>query len=294
MEDLASLLFAQFLSGLTRAMVLFLVASGLSLIFGVLSVLNFAHGAFYMIAAFFCYELWRLTGHSTLGFGVAVLLGSLAIAAVGVLIEVLLIRRTYDLGHIPQLLLTFGLSLIAGDVVRMGWGGRFYSISRPPGLDGSLTLFGVNFPIYNLFVIIVGFGVFAGLWLLIHRTRLGMIIRAAVHDRNLVSALGIPIPWLFTLVFALGIALAGVAGGIYAPLSTISAGMDVSLLIESFAVVIIGGVGRLSGTLLGSLIVGEVYAFGVLVAPQMALAFVFLVLAVVLIVKPHGLLGQAA
>ena len=148
------------------------------------------------------------------------------------------------------------------------------------------------FPLYNIFVILLGFVVFTGLWLLIYKTKLGMIIRAAVTDRDLVSALGIPIPKLFTLVFALGIFLAGIAGGAYAPLSTISFGMDVNLLIESFVVIIVGGVGRLTGTLLGALVVGEVYSFGILVAPNFALAFIFLIMVIVLIVRPIGLLGK--
>jgi branched-subunit amino acid ABC-type transport system permease component len=290
-EAIFSLILAQFLSGLTRAMVLFLVASGLSLIFGVMSVMNFAHGSYYMFGAFFCYELLNLFG-GALGFWTSMILASLLIALIGLIIEFVLMRRTYAMGHISQLLLTYGLILIAGDIVRMGWGGKFYSITRPGWIAGSTKILGVEFPIYNIFVILLGFGVFAGLWALIYRTKLGMIIRAAVTDRDLVSALGIPIPKLFSLVFALGIFLAGVAGGAYAPLSTISVGMDVSLLIESFAVIIVGGVGRLSGTLLGALIVGEVYSFGILVVPDFALAFIFLIMVIVLIVRPYGLLGK--
>ncbi len=293
MEAIASLIFAQFLSGLTRAMVLFLVSSGLSLIFGVMSVLNFAHGSFYMLGAFFCYELLQLLGLSQLGFWVSLMVASVAIAGIGVVLEVVLFRRTYALGHMPQLILTFALVMIAGDIVRMGWGGKFYSITRPGGLAGSVSLFGVVFPIYNIFVILLGFAIFGGLRFLIYKTKLGMIIRAAVTDRDLISALGIPIPKIFTVVFAIGIFLAGVAGGAYAPLSTISVGMDISLLIEAFAVVILGGVGSLTGTLLGALIVGEVYAFGILVFPDLALAFIFFLMVVVLIFRPSGLLGKA-
>jgi branched-subunit amino acid ABC-type transport system permease component len=291
MEALLSLILAQFLSGLTRAMVLFLVASGLSLIFGVMSVLNFAHGSYYMFGAFICYEMMKLMGGS-LGFWTSLIIASLILAGIGVVIEVVLMRRTYSMGHIPQLLLTYALVLIAGDIVRMGWGGRFYSITRPGWLSGSMKVLGVEFPAYNVFVILLGFAVFVGLWQLIYKTKLGMIIRAAVFDRDLVSALGIPIPKLFTIVFALGISLAGVAGGAYAPLSTISVGMDISLLIESFAVIIVGGVGRLSGTLLGALIVGEVYSFGILVFPELALGFIFLIMVIVLIIRPFGLLGK--
>jgi branched-subunit amino acid ABC-type transport system permease component len=292
-EALASLLFAQFLSGLTRAMVLFLVASGLSLIFGVMSVLNFAHGSYYMFGAFICYEILQLMTGSQLGFfWASLIITPLIVAGIGIVIEVVLMRRTYPLGHMPQLLLTYGLVLIAGDIVRMVWGGRFYSIERPPVLSKSVSLLGMDFPLYNIFIILFGFAVFAGLWLLIYKTKLGMIIRAAVYDRDLVSALGITIPKLFTAVFALGIFIAGLAGGVYTPLSTISVGMDISLLIESFAVIIVGGVGSLTGTLLGALIVGEVYAFGILLFPELALAFIFLIMVIILIVRPFGLLGR--
>lgn len=293
MEISASLFFAQFLSGLTRAMVLFLVASGLSLIFGVMSVLNFAHGSYYMFGAFICYELLKLTGGSPMGFFWTILIiAPVSIALIGVIIELVLMRRTYALGHLPQLLITYGLVLIAGDIVRFVWGGNYYSVPRPPWFSGSISFFGMSFPFYNIFIILLGFAVFAGLWLLIYKTKLGMIIRAAVYDRDLVSALGIPIPKLFTAVFALGIFLAGIAGGAYAPLSTVSVGMDISLLIESFLVIIVGGVGSLTGTFLGALIVSEVYAFGILFFPELALAFIFIIMLVVLIVRPYGLLGQ--
>ena len=156
-----------------------------------MSVLNFAHGSYYMIGAFLCYELLKMMGGS-LGLWGSILVASLAMAVIGLVIEVTLMRRTYSMGHIPQLLLTYGLTLIAGDIVRMGWGGKFYSTTRPEWLAGMMSVLGVGFPVYNAFVILLGFGVFAGLWLLIYKTKLGMIIRAAVTDRELVSALGIP------------------------------------------------------------------------------------------------------
>jgi len=294
MEDLVSLIFAQFLSGLTRSMVLFLVASGLSLIFGVLSVLNFAHGTLYMLGAFVCFQFWNALMNVGVGFWISVILAAIVIGLLGFIIEITLIRRTYtglQLGHTQQLLLTYALTLIAMDVVRLVWGGRFYSIPRPDIFSGSVSALGVQFPSYQLFVIFFGFIIYFGLWLLLFRTKLGCIIRAAVFSRDMVAALGIPIKWIYTLVFIIGAFLAGLAGGIAAPLGTISVGMDHSILIECFAVVIIGGVGNVTGTLLGALIVGLVHAFGILVLPQLTIAFIFLILAIVLIVRPSGLLG---
>jgi branched-subunit amino acid ABC-type transport system permease component len=295
MEGLASLLFSQFMSGLTRSMVLFVVAAGLSLVFGVLSVLNFAHGTLYMIGAFLCYTFWSLLMKAGISFWAGVILAAVGMGIIGFIIEVGLIRRTYKgalMGHVPQLLLTYALTLIAMDVVRLFWGGKFYSISRPDILAGSVSMFGVQFPSYQIFVIIVGFAIFAGLWMLIYKTRLGRIVRAAVFNREMVSALGIPVHSLYTLIFVLGSALAGLAGGIAAPLGTISVGMDHAILIECFAVVIIGGVGNVTGTLLGALVVGLVHAFGILILPQITIAFIFIILAIVLIVRPSGLLGQ--
>ncbi len=292
MEDLILLIAGQFISGLTRGMVLFLVASGLTLVFGILSVLNFAHGSFYMLGAFFCYWFWLRLMNIGMGFWLSVLLSSFVLALIGFGIEVALLRKTYKRGHIPQLLLTYALTLIASDVVRMGWGGNFFTIPRPKGLQGSITLFGISVATYSVFIIILGFCIFVFLWILIYRTKLGKIIRAAVYDREVVSFLGIPIPWLFSLVFMLGIFLAGIAGGVYAPVSTVELGMDVGMLIECFAVIILGGVGNLTGTLIAALIVGEIYSFGILLLPQLALVFIYFILVIVLLIKPHGLSGR--
>ena len=292
MENIVVLMVSQLLSGLTRAMILFVVASGLSLIFGVLSVLNFAHGSFYMIGAFIFYWLWLRFPQSGASFWLSLLLAPVIIGLIGLGIELLLIRRTYKRGHIPQLLLTYGLTLIASDIVRMGWGGKLFTIPAPRGLNGTIQLWNISFPTYNVFLILVGLGIYVSLWLLIYKTKLGKIIRAAVYDREVVSFLGVRIPFLFSAVFVLGVFLAGLAGGLFLPLSTVDMGMDASMLIECFAVVIIGGVGSITGTLLGALIVSEIYAFGILLFPQVALGFIFFVLIIILIFRPYGLLGR--
>lgn len=225
-------------------------------------------------------------------FLVSLLLAPVIIGLIGLGIELLLIRRTYKRGHIPQLLLTYGLTLIASDIVRMGWGGKLFTIPAPRGLNGTIQLWNISFPTYNVFLILVGLGIYVSLWLLIYKTKLGKIIRAAVYDREVVSFLGVRIPFLFSAVFVLGVFLAGLAGGLFLPLSTVDMGMDASMLIECFAVVIIGGVGSITGTLLGALIVSEIYAFGILLFPQVALGFIFFVLIIILIFRPYGLLGR--
>ena len=295
MDDLPTLLVSQFLSGLTRAMVYFLIASGLSLVFGAMNVLNFAHGAFYMLGAFFCYSALQWLPVTAVSFFAAVVGAALALALLGGLIESTLLRRTYALGHVPQILMTYGLALILADLVRLIWGGRFYSIGPPAYLAGVTSAGPLSLPTYHVFLILFGFFVYGTLWWLLYRTDLGRVIRASVYSREMVSALGIDQPRLFTVVFMIGIFLAGIAGGLSAPLTAIGSGMDISILIESFAIVIIGGVGNVTGTLLASLIVGEVFAFAILLpqpVPQMAQGFLFIFLIAILVVRPYGLRGS--
>ncbi len=285
-------LFNQFMSGIARGALLFLVASGLSLTFGVLRVLNFAHGSLYMLGAFLSYSIWKWLLMPTLGFYIAAILAALVMAGVGVIIEFGLLRRLYTRGWPEQLLATYAIILIITDLVKWAWGGAFLSIPRPEPFTGAVFLFDFPFPSYNFFIIILGAGLVIFLWWLVYRTRLGDIIRAAAHDREMVSALGIPIPWLFTSIFVLGAAIAGLSGAVTAPFGSVALGMDIEIIIECFAVVVIGGMGSLPGTLLGSFIVGQVYAFGIMFLPNLALAFIFLVMAVVLIIRPWGIFGR--
>src|SRR5512139_621318 len=285
-------LFNQFLSGIARGALLFLVASGLSLTFGVLRVLNFAHGSLYMLGAFLSYSVWTFLLIPTFGFYIAALLVALIMGVVGLIIEFGLLRRLYSRGWPEQLLATYAIILIITDLVKWQWKGDFYSIPRPKPFTGAVFLFGFPFPSYNFFVILLGLGLVIFLWWLVYRTRLGDIIRAAAHDREMVSALGIPIPWLFTWIFVLGAMIAGLSGAVTAPFGSVALGMDIEIIVECFAVVVIGGMGSLPGTLLGSLIVGEVYAFGILFKPELALAFIFMVMAVVLIIRPWGIFGR--
>jgi branched-subunit amino acid ABC-type transport system permease component len=286
-----SLIFAQFLSGLSRGMMLFLIASGLSLIFGVMNILNFAHAALWLAGAYFCYTFWYLMQDYGFGLWVGIALASLALAAIGWFIEVVLIRRVYDRELPEQLLLTYGLILVIGDLIKLTWGVEDKIITRPPLVAGPVFFFGIPFDSYFIFVILVGVAVAIGLWWFLKKTRYGHIVRAAVFSREMVSALGIPIPRIYTGVFVLGIFIAGLAGAVQAPVGSITLGMDMAVVVQAFCVVVIGGFGSLVGTFVGAIIVGEVYAFSILFWPQGALVLIFVVTAFILIVRPWGLFG---
>jgi branched-chain amino acid transport system permease protein len=287
-----SFLVAQSLSGLTVAMFLFLIASGLSLIFGVLRVLNFAHGSFYMLGAYVAFQIVSWSGSGGSRFWWAVLGAALVIAVGGGLIERLFLRRLYDKDELYQLLFTYGIVLIASDGAKRAWGTQQLSLPRPPGLTGSFRVFGTLVPHYNLFILGLGPAVALGLWLLLNQTRIGRFIRAAVLDREMLGALGVNVSWLYTGVFMLGSFLGGLGGALVTPVRAIAPGMDIEIIVEAFIVVVIGGLGSLWGTLLGAVIYGQVLAFGILIFPAFSIFSVFALMAVVLILRPWGLLGQ--
>src|SRR4030067_2125793 len=210
-------LFNQFMSGIARGALLFLVASGLSLTFGVLRVLNFAHGSLYMLGAFISYTIWKFLLIPIVGFYIATIIAALILGGIGIIIEFFLLRRLYSRGWPEQLLSTYAIFLIITDLVKFGWGGEFLSIPRPKPFTGAVSLFGFPFPSYNFFIILSGLALVIFLWWLVYKTRLGDIIRAAAYDREMGSALGIPIPWLFTWIFVLGSMIAGFSGGVNAP-----------------------------------------------------------------------------
>jgi branched-subunit amino acid ABC-type transport system permease component len=287
-----SFLFAQSLSGLTAAMFLFLIASGLSLIFGVLRVLNFAHGSFYMLGAYLAYQVVQSVGTGTGRFWWAVAGAALGIAVLGGLVERLLLRHLYAKEELYQLLFTYALVLILGDVAKRFWGTGQLSISRPPGLTGAVEVFGTRLPHYNLFILLLGPAVALAFWVILHRTRVGRYIRAAAQDREMLGALGINVTSLYTGVFVLGSFLAGLGGALVTPVKTVVPGMDVEIIVEAFIVVVIGGLGSFWGTFLGSIVYGQVLSFGILIFPRFSIFSVFALMAVVLIVRPWGLLGK--
>jgi branched-chain amino acid transport system permease protein len=287
-----SLLLVQLLSGLANAMFLFLIASGLSLIFGVTRIVNFAHGSFYMLAAYLTYSLAAMLPGGPAAFYLAALLAALAVAAIGGLVEVLLLRRVYRAPELYQLLLTFALVLVTADLVRYLWGADNKTGPAAPGLAGSVPIAGQLFPSYDLAIILFGPLVALGLWLLFHRTRWGVLIRAATQDREMVAALGVDQSRLFTSVFVLGSFLAGLGGALQVPRLALSTVMDTSVIVEAFVVVVIGGMGSVWGALLASLLIGVLNAYGVLLLPKAAIVLTFVVMAVVLVVRPWGLLGR--
>ncbi len=285
-------LFSQFLSGLTTAIFLFLVASGLSIIFGVLRVLNFAHGTFYMIGAYLAWQAMDWLAPAKEAFWPAALFAAVVIAALGLVVERFLFRHLYDKEELYQLLFTYALVLILGDVAKILWGTGQLSVSRPPVLEGSLSIGGTLLPTYNLFVMIVGAAIAVGFWVILQRTAVGRMIRAAAMDREMLGALGANVGWLYTGVFVVSSFLAGLSGALVSPIKAIVPGMDVEIIVEAFIVVVIGGLGSFWGTFLGALIYGQVLSFGILIFPRFSIFSVFALMAVILIVRPWGLLGR--
>jgi branched-chain amino acid transport system permease protein len=287
-----SFVFAQSLSGLTAGMFLFLVASGLSLIFGVLRVLNFAHGTFYMLGAYMAWQLVQWLGVAGWSFWAAVLGAAATVAIVGGLVERLLLRHLYAKDELYQLLFTYALVLILSDACKILWGTQQKGVTRPPALEGATSLFGATIPYYNLFVIVLGFAIAGLFWFVLQRTRAGRFIRAAALDRETLGALGVNVGMLYTGVFVLGSFLGGLGGALVTPVRTITPGMDTEIIVEAFVVVVIGGLGSFWGTFLGALIYGQVLAFGILFFPRFSIFAVFALMAAVLIIRPWGLLGR--
>lgn len=284
-------LIIQLLAGMTTAGILFAVSAGLTLVFGAMRIINFAHGSYYMYGAYLMAA--AVTGASGAGsFWLMLLVAPLVVAAIGVATEVLIMRRIYAKEHLVQLLATFALFLIMADIALSLWGGSFRSVSPPELLSGQVQIAGRAFPKYNFFVMGVAVAAGVALWLLLQRTTLGWRIRAAVDDPEMLAATGTNVRLLGTVVFAIGAYLAGLAGAVVAPLVTVAPGLDVSILVDAFIVVVIGGLGSVAGAALGAVMIGVFQAFGVVVAPTWASAFIYLAMILVLVVRPWGLLGR--
>lgn len=282
-------LFQQVLVGLSRTTILFIVASGLSLVLGVLRIPNVAHGSLYMIGAFLTYSIATVVGGST-GFWLALILAPAGVALISFVVERGLFCHLYDREHLMLLLFTFSFTLVFGDLVKLVWGSDYRSLSAPLFLQGSFSIFDLPFPRYNLFLLVVGPLVAVGLWLLTNKTKIGKIARAAAVDREMVGAVGINVSWVFAWVFVIGCFLAGLGGALVAPTQNITQGMDHTIIIEAFLIVIIGGLGNIWGALLGALIFGLTDSIGILVWPQFAIVFPYVAVVVVLVFRPKGLL----
>ncbi len=301
----ATLLIEQVLNGLQFGVMLFLMAAGLTLVFGVMGLINLAHGSLYMIGAFACATVAAATGSFLLGLAAALA----AAAAAGALVEVTILRRLYDRDHLDQVLATFALILVFSEGTRWIFGSFPLYLDVPPWLAGSLHLpLGITYPAYRLAIIVVGLLVAVGLFLLINRTRLGTRIRAGEADREMIAALGVDIAKLYTVVFALGAALAGLAGALIGPIQSVQVGMGEPVLIMAFVVVVIGGIGSIKGALIGAILVGVTDTLGRILLPivlagvmepsaanavgsALASMLIYILMAVILVWKPTGLMG---
>lgn len=286
--SLLSDVFAQALNGLSYGALLFLLSIGLTLIFGMMDVVNLAHGSFYMLGAYAGLSVGGATG----SFWLALLAAPAVVAVIGALVERTCLRPLYRHGSLQQVLLTFGLVYVFEDLVKWIYGGKIRSIPPPDLFAGSVRWGELTMPSYRLFVIVFGLVVALVLFLLIERTRLGAVLRAGVFDAEMAAGMGIDIDRWFTAVFAGGAALAGISGVIAGPIQSAQPAMGGSILIPALIVVVVGGLGSLKGTLLGSLVVGQAQTFGKAWLPGASMLVIYVVMAAVVLLRPHGLFGR--
>ncbi|MFQ5399262.1 MAG: branched-chain amino acid ABC transporter permease [Anaerolineae bacterium] len=278
----------QLLNGLVSSMLLFIMAAGLSLIFGQMNVINLSHGAYYLLGGYIGLSMVRQFDN----FWLALIIAPVLVGIIGLGVERFLLRRLYGgHRHLEQVLLTFGLALVASDLIQWNWGAYVESVSPPSLLSGQIPFFGIRFPIYRLSLILFGLMLAVVLWLFLEKTRLGAIVRAGVSDAEMVGGLGINIHLVFAGVFAAGTALAALAGVIGAPVRTLYPGLDFEILILTIVVVVIGGLGTLKGAFWGALLIGMADTFGKALIPEFSLFLIFAVMAVVLLIRPSGLFG---
>ena len=294
MVDLSNI-FVQVLNGVTFAMFLYLIAAGLSIVFGVINIVNFAHGSLYMLGAFFAYSLTHhlnFTGN----FFVTLALAPIAVGLVGLALEVVLLRRIYNAPHFLQLLLTYGVVLVIQDVVKYVWGGLgeefVKSVPPPEFLAHSIDILGHPFPSYYIFTICCGLALAFCLWWFLEKSRWGSLIRAAASQRDMLNALGVNVKLLYALVFGLGAFLGGLGGALAAPVRAAYPGMGVEVIVECFIVVVVGGLGSVQGALIAALIIGQLEVFGVMFLEELSMIFIYVLMGVVLLYKPSGLFGK--
>ncbi|MEE9567408.1 MAG: branched-chain amino acid ABC transporter permease, partial [Desulfobacteria bacterium] len=257
---------------------------------GMMGVLNIAHAAFYMLGAYFSYSLVMWTGN----FWLCLILAPIGVGIFGAFVERVLLRKIHILGHAYELMLTFGIFYVIVEAVRWIWGTYPLTVRVPAILAGSIPFMGAIYPVYRLFILLIAIIVLVMLAFLLLKTRIGITIRAAVFDAEMVDILGINVPRVFLGVFSIGSALAGLAGVVAGPFLSIYPGMGLDILIDTFVVIVVGGFGSLGGTLVASLMIGELQSFGVLFIPKLALVFQFLLMAIVLVLRPQGLFGEEA
>ena len=281
----------QGLAGLSQGMVVFCCALGLTIAFGTLKVLNLAHGSIFMIGMYICYSISHYFSMAN-GFFAGVLIGAIGAGMIGCVMEMLILRPIYKRDHLDQFMITFGAVFIFMDLVKLFWGTEYHTVSPPLLLRGAVNIFGIIFPKYSFLVIVFGFVLFGAVYLFVEKTRWGVIIRGVTVDRDMMSALGINVPRVFTLTFSLACGLSGLGGAISSALTCVALGIDMVVLMESFIVIVIGGFGSIPGAFIGSILFGLVNSFGILIIPKMAIGLPFFLMLVVLIFRPFGLMGK--
>ena len=288
MDPVTAMYVAQGMHGLAYGMILFLLASGLTLIFGMMGILNLAHATFFMLSAYLCYQVLTWTG----SFWLALLIAPIVTGLIGVLLERFLLRKVHAFGHIGELILTVGVSLVILESVKVFWGTESLPVRVPEILQGLVTVGGLDYPIYRLFIIGMSLAILIFLVLILYKTRLGMVVRAAVSDADMVDALGINVPLVFMLVFGVGTWMAGVAGVAIAPILTVFPGLADQVGMDAFIVVVVGGFGSLGGAFLVAIICGLLNSYGVQFVSQLAPVLMYIFMAIVLVIKPMGLFGE--
>jgi len=288
MDPTTAMYIAQGMHGLAYGMLLFLVASGLTLIFGMMGILNLAHASFFMLSAYIAYSVLHLTGN----FWLALLLAPIATAIIGVIVERFLLRKVHAFGHIGELILTVGVALVILEGVKAGWGTENLPLSPPESLQGLINIAGLEYPVYRLFVIGIALLLLIILTIILYKTRLGMVVRAAVSDADMVNSLGVNVPLVFMFVFGIGTWMAGIAGVAIAPILTVFPGLADQMGMDAFIVVVVGGFGSLGGAFLVSIICGLLNSYGIQFISSLAPVLMFIFMAIVLTIKPMGLFGE--
>ncbi|WP_152208031.1 branched-chain amino acid ABC transporter permease [Marinobacter changyiensis] len=283
------LFFVQLINGLQYGLLLFLIASGLTLVFGVMGILNLAHGSMYMVGAYLAWYFVAITG----SFTAAAILSAVVALGLGILIERVLIQRLYNRNHLDQVLLTIGMIFVFNSLQSILWGNDPYGVAVPEALSGSVPFTdNSSYPVYRIFAALICIAIAAALYFVVSKTRLGMLIRAGESNREMVEALGVNIKSLYTIVFAIGVMLAAISGIIAAPMRSIVPGMGESVLITCFVVVVIGGMGSIKGAFVGALLVGIVSTFAAVLMPTMSNMIIYIFMILVLLVKPQGLFAK--
>ncbi len=277
-------LIAQTLNSLVYSMLLFLLALGLSLTFGLMRIVNLAHGAFFLLGTYLGLSIWN-HAHS---FLLAVVLVPVATGLIGALLEKTWLERFYARAELDQVILTFGFALVFADVMKMVWGGDIRGVQPPALLRGAISIGAVSFPSYRLVLIAVGVALFVATWLAIERTRIGALVRASVSDRAMVAGLGFNVRFLFTVIFGFGCGLAGLAGWLAGPITGAYPGLDFEVLITTLIVVVVGGLGNITGAFWASLLIGSSETYGKALLPQFASFIIFAVMAAVLLIRSWG------